>query len=459
MAAIGRILRLQLTQLLGDRAVCLSLLVFVVASIFALGYGRVVISQQHAALSVSAMLQREQHAAVLAPVSPKAPAADQLYYLFFHTRHEPGPWAPFALGMRDVQPYNLKVRLLALHGQLYAGELVNPLLAAAGHVDGAFVLTWLSPLLVIALLHTLWAEEREQGTWALVRAQATSPAHLLGLTWALRVLLAFVPCLALVGVAVLWWQLPLDGRVMTVIAGAAAHVLFWSGLCLLVVARGYSSQVNALVLLGAWLLLAVVAPGMVTMLASARHPLPESLELTVRQRQGYHAAWDRPLAATMAQFYERYPAYQGAPVPTSTYSNAWYYAMQEAGDDAARPAAAAYVDALERRRGESRRLALLSPAATLQLLLTQVARTDVDSHMAYLDSVAVYHETLKMWFLPAIFDSRPVSSVEWDAVPRHVYVDTRRPLVLVSSVALWSSAGLAVAAGALVMRWALRSRP
>lgn len=148
-----RITRLQGKALLDTRTARASLAVFLLAGVLGLWYGQLVIARQRAALSASPGLQAEQHAAALRHVAPTARAADQLYYLHFHTRHEPGPWAPFALGLRDVQPYNLKVRLLALHGQLYAGELVNPLLVAAGHFDAAFVLAWLSPLLVIALLH------------------------------------------------------------------------------------------------------------------------------------------------------------------------------------------------------------------------------------------------------------------------------------------------------------------
>jgi ABC-2 type transport system permease protein len=447
---------LQCKSLLDARTARASLAVFLVAGLLGLWYGHVVVSRQRTALAASPALQAEQHAAVFRHVAPTATAADQLYYLYFHTRHEPGAWAPFALGLRDVQPYNLKIRLLALHGQLYAGELVNPLLVAAGHFDAAFVLAWLSPLLVIALLHPLWAEERESGTWALVRAQAASPWRLLGITWAVRVAFALLPCLVLIGAAVVWWRLPLDGRVATVVALTVAHVLFWSGVALLVVARGYSSQVNALVLVGAWLLLALVGPGLVTTAVSARHPLPQALELTLRQRQGYHAAWDRPLTQTMADFDRQYPAFAGASEPTTTYSNAWYYAMQQAGDDAAAPAAQAYLDALERRRQASRVLARAFPPAAFQLAMNQVARTDLDSHLGYLQSVATYHEGLKRLFLPAIFDGRTVESVDWTAVPRHGYRDARAPEVTGALVTLWGAALAALGLGAWALARAVR---
>jgi hypothetical protein len=84
---------------------------------------------------------------------------------------------------------------------------------------------------------------------------------------------------------------------------------------------------------------------------------------------------------TMARFFERYPEWRGAPVPNDTYSNAWYYAMQQRGDDAAARAVAAYFHALERRRAFASRASFLFPPAVFRRALDEVARTDLDSHL------------------------------------------------------------------------------
>jgi ABC-2 type transport system permease protein len=391
------------------------------AGLFGLLHGHTVIERQQATLAAAPALESEQHRAVLGHVPPSAPAGDQLYYLFFHTAHVPAVWAPFSIGLRDIQPYNLKIRLLALHGQLYASDIVNPLLAAFGHFDAAFVLVWLSPLVVIGLVYGVWSEERELGTWGLVRAQPCSPFTVLAIKLTIRAGLVLTPLLGVIGGAVWLWGLPIDRLLIQVIMLTVLYVAFWFGLATLVVALGLSSQVNALALLGLWLVAAVLGPTLVTMAAALWHPLPEALELTVRQRQGYHASWDRDLPETMAQFYRTYPSYAGADVPRNAYSNAWYYAMQQAGDAAAQPAADAYLAALAARAAWSGRAALLLPPAALQLALNRIARTDLDSHIGYLRSVAAHHESMKVGFLPAIFDNRPVSAVDWQSLPRHVY--------------------------------------
>jgi len=125
----------------------------------------------------------------------------------------------------------------------------------------------------------------------------------------------------------------------------------------------------------------------------------------------------------MNAFYERYPEWRGHEVPTGRYSNAWYYAMQERGDAAARDAAARYRRSLEARDQWVQRVSWLLPPAALQQWLMRQARTDLQAHLAYLDSVAAYHEALKRAAFPMIFDDRPASSVDWSAFPTHRHVD------------------------------------
>jgi ABC-2 type transport system permease protein len=97
--------------------------------------------------------------------------------------------------------------------------------------------------------------------------------------------------------------------------------------------------------------------------------------------------------------------------------------MQQRGDAAAEPAFRAYLDAVERRQALVRRLAAWVPPLALTDSMLRLARTDVDSHLAYLRSVADYHEQLKAFFLPAAFDNRPVSAMDWSAAPRHTFRD------------------------------------
>lgn len=442
--------RLELARLWRSRPLVIALLAWVVAAAGATLHGERAIARQAAALAASEALQAEQHAAVLSHQSGDANAGDQLYYLAFHTRHEPSSWAALSLGQRETRAFNLKIRMLALHGQLYDGDLTSPVLDALGHVDFVFVLIVLTPLLVIAVAHDVVSGEHEAGTWPLLGAQPVAPALVLAVKLAVRVGAVMAVAAAATLAAPLTGGAPLDARVALAVLAAVIYVGLWGLAAFAVNTLGRGSDVNALALLGLWLAWVVVGPTLVATAASARFPAPEALELTVQQRQGYHGAWDRPVAETMAAFYRRYPEWAATPVPTDRYSNAWYYAMQQRGDDAAREAAAAYLATLRARDAWVRTWWWVCPPALLQSAFDRLARTDLLAHLSYLDSVADYHERLKRHFFPVVFSEAPIRDVDWSVAPRHRHVDEGVAADLapaLSGVAAWTvlAAALAVA--------------
>ena len=89
--------------------------------------------------------------------------------------------------------------------------------------------------------------------------------------------------------------------------------------------------------------------------------------------------------------------------------------------------------------------------AAMQAAFDRLARTDLPAHLAYLDSVATFHERLKRHFFPALFAEAPIKAVDWTVTPRHQHADDGVAGDLVPAVAgvgLWT----AVAAVAVAMR-------
>jgi ABC-2 type transport system permease protein len=418
-----RILLLESKLLIRGRGVAIGVAALLIAGVCALGHGRTVIDRQHEALAETPRLQQEEHRRILGPLDPAANAGDQLYYLAFHTVREPSAWAPLAVGQRDVHAFNLKVRILALHGQLYDTDLGNPLLATLGQFDLAFVLVVLAPLLVIAFTFGAYSDEVTDGTWTLVRSQPTNPRAALAIRYLLRTAAVWLALLGLYGLATLWLGLPLDATWWLIALATAGYVALWTAASMVVAAFRRSSDFNLLALLGLWVLWTALGPALAHVAAAARYPLPEALELTVLQRQGYHAAWDEPLSAVMDAFYQRYPEWRATDVPKDRYSNGWYYAMQQRGDDAAGEAAARYRQALEARDGWVDGVSWFFPPAAFHRLLTRAAGTDLQGYLAYLDSVAAYHESLKRHFFPVVFSNATVAAVDWSAAPVHSHRD------------------------------------
>ena len=116
----------------------------------------------------------------------------------------PGPLAAFAAGQTDLQPYRTNATLFRRADSLFAFyQLQSPLSLLAGRFDLAFVITYLLPLLVIALSYNMIAMERERGTLALALAQPVTLRSLLRRKIAVRALLAAGAVVAICGAALL----------------------------------------------------------------------------------------------------------------------------------------------------------------------------------------------------------------------------------------------------------------
>jgi ABC-2 type transport system permease protein len=281
--------------------------------------------------------------------------------------------------------------------------------------------------------------------------------QVLGLKLAVRVGSVLAALVLIIVESALALNLPLDTRLISALLLTTAYVMLWTGVAAVVIGMGRSSDFNLVTLSGVWIFFTLLAPALANVALSVRYPLPEALELTVKQRQGYHSTWDRPVRETMAQFYKHYPEWEGFSVPDDKYSNAWYYAMQQRGDDDASSAAAAYSETLRQRGRWIDTAATVIPPMAFQLALNDIARTDLESHLRYLASVQAFHEELKRFFFPVIFHDRTIAEVDWSSAPAHRYRDEKPPRHFdTHGVKHVASAILMLIAGCVTLRWRLR---
>lgn len=419
-----RFLRLELKNFLAGRAVLAGLLVIFLAGLYAIEHGRRVIAAQQQIIAATPAMQREHLEKMLAQHATPDPL-NTLYYLNHFTTHEPSRYAPLSIGLRDVNPFNLKVRMLTLEGQLYDSEINNPATLALGNFDLAFLLVFLYPLLIIAFTHNTLSSEQEQGIWPLLCSQPVTPRKIL----AVKAIMRFLPIVAVwlltLLVSLFWLRLPLDQRLGNVLLISLSYLLFWFAASWLVMSFRRSSNFNALSLLGGWLTLTILLPAALNVVLATFLPVPEALAVTVNQREGYHQQWDRPKAETMQRFFQRYPEYASFQAPADKFSWGWYYAAQQLGDEDAAEASAQLRAKLLARQRWTQRLAWFVPTINAQTALNKIAQTELENHLAYLDSVRSFHEQIRQYFYPALM--RPETSaaapppIAWQTLPRHQF--------------------------------------
>lgn len=395
----------------------LGFIVVFIIGVYAIFHGKNTIAQQQKTIETISSIQEQELE------KNKAFFSDDLshfaYYQFYYTQNNPGKWAAFSIGQRDVNNYSLKVRILALEGQLYDTELTNPMTLLSGNLDLGFLFVVLIPLLIIALCFNLISSERESGVWTVVASQPYSLSKIILLKFSVR-FLAVLGLSVLLLLTALWLiNLPFDANFGLVFLLIVGYELFWFVLVYVLTLRKKNSNYNAVMLLGIWLFLVVLLPALGNVLINRFIPIPEAFSATVTQREAYHEKWDMPRREAMEPFYEAYPQYESYPIPEDAYSNGWYYAMQYIADQEAGKDSKLLFEKLKKRQEVSKTLGYFLPSLLLQNTFDRIAETDLQDHLDYLESVKVYHRAISEFFYPYLFKGNSIDQKAWDDFPEY----------------------------------------
>ncbi|MCL6250582.1 DUF3526 domain-containing protein [Altererythrobacter sp. KTW20L] len=384
------------------------------------------VSRQHDVIERIQPQQAEDEAAVAAFVTVSGDPGSAAYYTFHATWDEPSPLAFAALGQRDVAPYVLRVRALSLESQIHEGENYNAETALPGRFDWAFVLIYLAPLFLIALLHDLRSGEREAGRMAMIQSMVRSERSLWLRRVAWRVGLTYLALSTPFAIGAAIMAAPAS-EVLAMLGLAALYVLFWAVLALLVARLKFGSVTNAASLAATWLVLTLVLPGLALLAINAAIPVRQGVELTLAQRELVHAGWDRPKEETMQDFFQVHPEWRDTPPVGLGFHYKWYYAFQHMGDVGVAEQTTAYRAGLEARDGWTRRIGYLLPAVGVQVGLHRLAETDLAAQMAYQDRIRAFHDRLRTFYYPYVFNDVTFTMDDFARAPRWGQTTTGDP--------------------------------
>ncbi|OFA02198.1 ABC transporter permease [Duganella phyllosphaerae] len=388
-----------------SRLSVVALLLLLLLSALSVWSGVQEVARQRATIARLATLQAQDSAVATTRNATGGDAGSAAYYTFHHTWDAPTDAAFLALGLRDVAPYALRIRALGLQAQLYEGESFNPEVALPGRFDFAFVLIYLSPLFVIALLHDLVSSERQSGRLRMLAAMPDG-ARL----WRRRVALRFallLACLVLPVLAGALWTGLGVAAIAIVLAVAASYLACWIGVSLLIGARGRRSVTNATALMGVWAVLTLVLPTLANVVLTRAIPVHQGVDLMLAQRQTVHGAWEVPRAETMRKFYLNHPQWRdSAPLPVGFHWK-WYFAFHQLGDESVAGQVAQYRAGLMARQQWTERLGWVLPGVGVQAVLHRLAATDLPAQLAYQQRITGFHEALRNFYYGYLFTEKP----------------------------------------------------
>jgi ABC-2 type transport system permease protein len=435
---LSTFLKLELKNFLSGKTVLVAVICLLLASSYAMFYGKNTIDKQQAIIAEIPSFQTEHFKKQLE--LHKDDFGDALYYLQHSTIHQPSSWAAFSIGQRDVNPYNIKFKMLTLEGQIYDSEMSNPTNLLYGNFDLAFVIVFLLPLLIIAFCHNLISADQENGIRDLLGSQPVSTTKIIGWRLLIRFVIVMLLAFSIIAASCFYQSSAFDIRFIYALLITFSYLTFWFALTAFIISFQKSSTVNALSLLGVWIFLTILAPALLNLVISTALPVSESFEVTLKQREGYHNKWDKSKAETMQKFYEIYPEYKNFPIPEDKFSWGWYYAMNLMGDLEATNSTGKYIEKLKLRNSWTKRVALFFPTIQAQLSFDNLAKNDLQSHLEYLESVRNYHKNIREFYYPSIFRNSKVAEIAWTKMPKHEFANetqaTEFPTESLPSIAL-----------------------
>ncbi len=382
-------------------------------ALLSVGLGLHDVAKQKAAISQVIDLQKQDSAAIKVFATE---AGDAAYYRFHPTWNPPAPLAFAALGQRDIAPSIMRIRALALEGQIHENEAQNPELALPGRFDFAFVLIYLAPLVLIVLFYDLWSGEREAGRLASLEAMPLARSHL----WFPRILARFgVVSAALI--PVFWIGALISGaglRDTIAFTGLIVALLgFWTLFAAWIAKGRGGSPTNAAVLATVWFAITLIAPAGANLVINATTPIPDGAAILRENREAVHDAWDLDRAATLQRFYKFHPELASSPPMQRPFEWKWYFAFQHLGDQQVESLSTFYRTGIAKRDARAGLVALALPPLAIQRAFHRIANTDLAAQSAYQDRIRAYHTQLRTYYYPYLFLAKPFTPADFDATP------------------------------------------
>jgi ABC-2 type transport system permease protein len=404
--SIGFRIQQEFVFLQKSKAVLGAMLLLLAVSSISIGLGLDYVAQERQEIKELIELDTEQRAYKRSQAYDWGGAA---YDAFHAAWNAPSDLTFAAIGQRDLNPTMMRIRALAVEGQIYETDSINPELALSGRFDFAFVIAYLLPLIVIFVFYDLVASERESGRLNLLTVSAENQRAI----WMPRISLRILGILIAVLTPLCFGGL-VEGTTISTILSASLAVLLqlgiWTALVLAIAMRSaLRSESIASISVGVWVILTLAIPIAGKAFIENSVTGIKGAEVALVQREAVNDAWDLPKAATMEPFYASHPEWSDSEPMTDAWHWKWYYAFQQVGDESAADLAREYRETMLARDDMTAAIAWVSPAVAIQRQLEALAQTNLNASLAFEDQVRSYHEQIRRAYYPVLFREVPFS--------------------------------------------------
>ncbi len=342
------------------------------------------------------------------------------YYLYTPIAKTPSPWSILFRGESQEHMDLYRIRLLALQGQLHAEPLENSEHLRLTWLDLGFVWVYLLPLLIGLSLVTRTAEDKDTQRWQLFNTLLSNPVRFLAVRSAVLFTVVFLLNLTILALAILAFNLTINGDLVWLVALLFVYQLFWLCCVNLISHTVDKPQFSVVVFVFTWLFCTFILPSTQYLVSLDKSHAETGMDLLISQRQSINTAWDRNKQDDLTLFLEKYPEYKETSPLVGRFDWKWYYAMQTLSDDAVSSQYQKYTDniAQSNRNTWAR---ILSPSLNFELLLTRFANTDQQSQQNFEQQIIAWHQSQKAYWYPYLFFDLTYQPTVLDQAPAFQY--------------------------------------
>jgi ABC-2 type transport system permease protein len=333
------------------------------------------------------------------------------------------PTAALAIGQSDLLPMQIGISLTNNQrnpADRYGYE--NPRHLATGLVDLPFVVIYLLPLLIIGIAYNTLSSERERGTLPLVGSYPVSLRSVvlrrISQQCGVVILLTLVTIAAALALAAPEaWSRP--AQVGLALGVTAAYAMFWAALAALVNTFRFRSAANAMLLIGAWLVIVVIAPWLLQLVARAAHPAPARIEVVTASREG-GLDYARHYNALRDSWLQRYPEHR-SDASAQFFFPAAFLLLQAEMDRRAGVVEARIDDALSAQQRLVDRFGWLSPAIAVREALTRLAGTHPERFATFRAQANEFHQQWRAHFGRKLLRKEAMTAEDYDRIPTFAF--------------------------------------
>ena len=312
-------------------------------------------------------------------------------------------------GQSDIQPYYYKVNPRVIQALTHTSEIENSYVQFLGGFNFAFVVIYLLPLLIIVFSYNVLSQEKEQGTWVLLKTSNQSIARLIlyriliryGIFSLLFWLVVLAAMLVMIGPAFLatanWWWL------MVIVS---LYMAFWFGLAYWINSFSQPSTVNALLLVLVWLVTTLLIPNGEQIVLNRTYPVPSRISMLNDEREAVNEFYkkeggeisrnliDNPLSMIRTV---------NVITPELVYGyGVMYYTRLAIIEKAALTVKKRLEDQLARQQRAIQRWMFISPALMLQEYLSALTGTHAEQFSSFTRDVEKFETEQQQFYVPLI---------------------------------------------------------